>query len=63
MRAFVKIKQIIGSHKALADKLGQLEDKVGKHDKEIQAIFLAIKQLIYLEQKPKRPIGFRPNHE
>ncbi|MGA7159874.1 MAG: ORF6N domain-containing protein [Bacteroidota bacterium] len=58
MRAFVKLRKILSTHKELALKLRQLEMKVEKHDGEIQAIFEAIRQLMILPEKPKRPIGF-----
>jgi phage regulator Rha-like protein len=58
IRAFVKLREILSTHKELAFKLKQLETKVEKHDEEIQAIFEAIRQLMVLPEKPKRPIGF-----
>jgi len=58
MRAFVKLREILSTHKEIAFKLKQLETKVEKHDEEIQAIFEAIRQLMALPEKPKRPIGF-----
>jgi len=59
MRAFVKIKEILLTHKDLAIKLEALERKYANHDKKIRAIFEAIKQLLQpppVEQK--RRIGF-----
>jgi len=58
MRAFVKLRQILSTHKDLAYKLKELEHKVEKHDTEIQAIFDAIRQMMVIEEKPKRRIGF-----
>lgn len=59
MRAFVRLREIFSAHKELAAKLGELEMKFEKHDKEIQAIFQAIAELMAPPQeKPKRPIGF-----
>jgi len=58
MRAFVRLRGIISSHKELAHKLQELERKIVKHDADIQAIFKAIQQLIEAPQKPKRRIGF-----
>ncbi len=58
MRTFVKLRQILSTHKELAFKLKQLETKLEKHDEEIQAIFEAIRQLIAPPEKPERPIGF-----
>jgi len=62
MRAFVKIRLFLSTHKELARKLEELEKKTAKHDTEIQAIFNAIKQLM-TRPKPKRKpqIGFRPD--
>lgn len=45
MRAFVKLRQILSTHKELAHKLTELERKIEKHDVEIKAIFEAIRQL------------------
>lgn len=59
MRAFIKLKEILLTHKDLAIKLEALEKKYANHDKKIQAIFEAIKQLLQpppVEQK--RRIGF-----
>ena len=59
MRAFVKLREILSTHKELALKLKQLEMKLEKHDEEIQAIFQAIAELMAPPpQKPKYPIGF-----
>jgi len=58
MRAFVKLRQILSSHKELAYKLGELERKISKHDEDIQNIFEAIRQLMAPPAKPKRRIGF-----
>lgn len=59
MRAFVKIREMLSTHKELAAKLNELENKVEKHDAEIQAIFEAIHQLMEPPpEPPKRRIGF-----
>ena len=58
MRTFVKIRRFLSAHGELADKLRELEIKTGKHDKEIQAIFEAIRKLMVIPEKPKRQIGF-----
>ena len=61
IRTFIKLREFISSHKELAYKLNQLENKIGKHDEEIQTIFQAIRQLTMKERKPKRKIGFAVN--
>ena len=57
MRAFVKLRRIISTHKELKEKLGQLEKKFTKHDVEIKSIFDAIRQLM-MPQKQSKKIGF-----
>jgi phage regulator Rha-like protein len=59
MRAFVKLREILSTHKELALKLKQLEMKIEKHDEEIHAIFEAIRNLMTLPEPPKKRIGFQ----
>ncbi|MFH1196640.1 MAG: ORF6N domain-containing protein [bacterium] len=61
MRTFVKLREILSTHKELAQKLHELELKVESHDEQITAIFEAINQLLQLPEKPKRKIGFDIN--
>lgn len=58
MRAFVKLREILSTHKDLAHKLSELEKKFEKHDAEIKAIFDAIYQLMAPQEKSKHRIGF-----
>ena len=58
MRAFVRLRDIISSHKELAHKFQKLEKKIPGHDAQIQTIFEAIRQLMEPPRKPKRKIGF-----
>jgi uncharacterized membrane protein len=59
MRAFVKLREILSTHKDLAQKLNELERKIARHDEEITAIFEAIRQLMAPPpREPKRRIGF-----
>jgi len=60
MRTFVKLRQMLSTHKELAHKLGELERKIERHDADIQGIFEAIRQLMAPPPEPsKRRIGFR----
>jgi phage regulator Rha-like protein len=60
MRAFVKLRQILSTHKELVYKLEKLERKAEKHDVDIQSIFEAIRQLMAPPpEKPRRMIGFK----
>jgi hypothetical protein len=58
MRAFVKVREIMATHKDLAHKIEALERKYSDHDDEIQVIFKAIKNLLEPPLAPKRRIGF-----
>ena len=62
MRAFVKLRQILSTHKELAYKLNELERRIEKHDTQIHGIFDAIRQLMEPPEEPPKPrIGFH-NH-
>jgi len=61
MRAFVSFKGFLLAHKDLAREIDKLASKVEKHDKEIKAIFNAVRQLIQTPEKPRRMIGFHPS--
>jgi len=59
MRAFVKLREILLTHKELAIKLESLEKKYVDHDGKIKVIFDAIKQLLDPPPaKEKKIIGF-----
>lgn len=59
MRAFVKIREILSTHKELAQRLAELEDKFRDHDSQIQEVFEAIRALLAPKPDPKkRRIGF-----
>ena len=56
MRAFVRMRALIESNKALAKKIAALESK---YDKQFATVFQAIYDLMDdREKKPKRKIGF-----
>ena len=58
MRTFVKLRELLVTHKDLAHKLEELERKIERHDEEISSIFQAIRQLMTPPATPKRKIGF-----
>jgi len=55
MRTFTKLREMIASHKDLTKKLNELEKK---YDGQFQIVFEAIRQLIEVEESPKRKIGY-----
>ena len=59
MRTFVRLRKFLSTHKELAEQLQELENKYDTHDRQINAIFEAIKQLMQPPEKPKKEIGFR----
>ena len=56
---FVKLQNILSTNAELANKLRELERKIGTHTVQIQAIFKAIQQLMVQPEKPRKRIGFR----
>ena len=58
VRAFVKLREIISTHKQLALKLHKLEKKIEEQDEKIYTIFEAINSLMSPPEKKKREIGF-----
>lgn len=58
MRAFVKLREMLATHRELARKLPQLEKRIEGHDEEITAIFEAIRQLMEPPDKSSKRIGF-----
>jgi hypothetical protein len=58
MRAFVKLRNLLSAHKALAPKLNELERKIENHDEHIKVIFNAIRQLVASPEPKEKKIGF-----
>lgn len=61
IKTFVKLREILSTHKEMAHKLDELERKINRHDQDICTIFEAIRQLMAPPpEQPKRRIGFHP---
>ena len=58
MRAFVKLREIISTHKKVEDKLRKLEIKLKGHSNQIVQIMQVINQLITPPTSQKKKIGF-----
>jgi hypothetical protein len=58
VRAFVRLREVLATHKDLARKVDALERKHGTHDAQIKAIFEAIRALMAPPKTPRRRIGF-----
>ena len=57
MRAFVRLRQMLESHKDLAKRLDDLE---AKYDSQFRGVFDAIRRLMAPPTHPRNPIGFVP---
>ena len=65
VRAFVRLRAFLATHKELAERLAELERKLAGHDEQIVAIIDAIRRLMAPPARPdapappdKRRIGF-----
>ena len=63
IRAFVKLRNMLATHRQLATKFGELERKLATHDQQIVVLFDAIRSLMAPPPKPKRRIGFSSEEE
>ncbi len=66
IRIFTRLRELLLTHKDILLKLESLEkrliqqdDKAGKHEREIQLIFEALKQLLDPVKEPRKQIGFK----
>ena len=60
MRAFVRLREMLASNRAISEKLAELVRHVATHDRQIHTIFEAIRQLISPPKTEQRQIGFQP---
>ncbi len=60
---FVKLRQMLLTHKDILLKLEQLERKVSAHDGNIQMIFEALKRLLCSKHETRPRIGFKRSYE
>ena len=60
VRAFVRLREILSTHKDLARKFDALERKLAEHDDKFTVVFDAIRKMMEPPPEPKkRRIGFR----
>lgn len=55
MRAFVKLREILATHRELARRLEEMESK---YDAQFKVVFDAIRELMMPPEKPRHRIGF-----
>ncbi len=64
VRAFIRLRELLSTHRDLARKLEELERHIQGHDERIQTLFAAIRQLMAPPPSQGRKIGFvRPEIE
>jgi len=59
IEVFVKLKEMVLTHKDILLKLEQLEKKLINHDEEIELIFNTLKELIKPQIKERNKIGYK----
>ena len=60
MRAFVKLREVLATHKDLTVEMDKLKHEQQKQGHQIQQVFAIIEKLLAPPpESPKRPIGFR----
>ena len=60
VRAFVKLREVLATHRELSVKLAELEHRMDTHDRAIQQLFNTIKKLMLPIAPVRRRIGFDP---
>ena len=70
IRIFTRMRQMLLAHKDILVKLQELEKRIlmqdgrlTKHEREMQMIFTALKELINPTVRPMRKIGFKRKEE
>lgn len=58
MRAFVRLREIISTHKKVEEKLREIDSNLKDHDEKILQIIQVINQLINPPEPVKKKIGF-----
>ena len=58
IRIFIKLREMILTHKDILLKLEQLEKEVNINKEDIQVIFQSVKEILNPASPPRRKIGF-----
>lgn len=60
VRAFIRMRQVMATHKDVARRIMDLERRIERHDEHITALFEAVRQLMKPPERPRKQIGFSP---
>jgi hypothetical protein len=63
MRVYTKLKEMLLTNKEILLKVEQMENRMGKQDEKIQAIFDYLKQFIQDQERPRIEVGFKRNRK
>ena len=59
VRAFIRLREMVSTHRELSRRLAELEKRLGSHDEQIQLILKAMRQLMAAPEKQPKKIGFQ----
>ena len=63
VHVYVRIREMIQTHKDLILKMDQLELKVGKQDEKISIVFEYLRKFIDIKEKQRKKVGFKRKDE
>ncbi len=58
VRAFIRLREVLATHKELARKMADLERRIGSHDEAIESLVSAIRRLMAIPPGSRKRIGF-----
>jgi hypothetical protein len=59
MRVYVRIREMMLTHKDLLLKMERLEKRMAKQDEKIALVFKYLKKFIDVQDKPRNPVGYK----
>ena len=59
VRVFVRLREMLATHKELAHRMLELEREQREHGQQLAAVYTIVKRLMAPPRTRKRPIGFR----
>ena len=59
IRAFVRLREMLATHKDLARRIKDLERQQKEHGRQLASIYSILKKLIDVPAKPHKQIGFK----
>ena len=59
VRAFVRLREMLATNRALSGKMDELENRLGTHDSTLQDLVEAIRELMTADDPPRKRIGLQ----